>query len=158
MRVFVDSSVLIEFENGRNQDLLSILLDNSTIELCLNSVVASEYFYKLVGILAGKSPISVCESGKIKETLSKHDTYLFLSFFTLIDTPKEAILLSLTFMQKYNLLPNDALILATCKVEGISILTSLDSDYIAACKAENIQLINTSELALSFVKNNLKDF
>lgn len=33
MRVFVDSSVLIEFENGRNQDLLSILLDNSTIEL-----------------------------------------------------------------------------------------------------------------------------
>lgn len=147
MRVFLDSSILIEFENGRNPDLLSILLDNPKLELCLNSIVASEYFYKLVGILAGKSPISVCESGKINEILSKHDTKSFLSFFTLLDTPQEAILLSLLFMQKYNLLPNDALILATCKVCNIAILASFDSDYINACSSENIQLINSSELA-----------
>lgn len=62
MKVFLDSSALIEFENGRNQELLTKLLENPTLNLCLNSVVASEYFYKLLGILAEKSPMSVCES------------------------------------------------------------------------------------------------
>ena len=122
MKVFVDSSVLIEFENGRNQELLTKLLEKPALNLCLNSVVASEYFYKLLGILAGKSPMSVCESGKIDEVLSEHDTQLFLTYFTLLDTPKEAIVLSLSFMRTYNLLPNDALILATCKLQNISVL------------------------------------
>ena len=147
MKVLVDSSVIIEFENGRNEELLTTLFNKSELDLCLNSVVASEYFYKLLGILAGKSPMNVCESGKIDEVLSEHDTTTFLSYFTLIDTPKESINLALRFMRKYNLLPNDALILATCKLLNISILASLDSDYKLACDSENIQLIDSVELA-----------
>ena len=146
MKVFVDSSVLIEFENGRNQELLTKLLEKPSLNLCLNSVVSSEYFYKLLGILAGKSPMSICESGKIDEVLSEHDTQLFLTYFTLLDTPKEAITLSLSFMRTYNLLPNDALILATCKLQNISVFASLDSDFTAACHSENIRLINMSDL------------
>ena len=91
MKALIDSSVIIEFENGRNEELLTALFNKSELNLCLNSVVASEYFYKLLGILAGKSPMSVCESGKIDEVLSEHDTTTFLSYFTLIDTPKESI-------------------------------------------------------------------
>jgi uncharacterized protein len=146
MKVFIDSSVLIEFENGRNQELLTKLLEKPALNLCLNSVVASEYFYKLLGILAGKSPMSVCESGKINEVLSEHDTLLFLSYFTLLDTPKEAIILSLSFMRTYNLLPNDALILATCKLQNIVVFASLDSDFTVACRSENIRLINMNNL------------
>ena len=146
MKVFVDSSVLIEFENGRNQELLTKLLEKPSLNLCLNSVVASEYFYKLLGILAGKSPMSVCESGKIDEVLSEHDTQLFLTYFTLLDTPKEAIVLSLSFMRTYNLLPNDALILATCKLQNISVFASLDSDFTVACRSESIRLINMNNL------------
>ena len=36
MKVFVDSSVLIEFENGRNQELLTKLLEKPLLNLCLN--------------------------------------------------------------------------------------------------------------------------
>lgn len=147
MKVFIDSSVLIEFENGRNQELLTKLLEKPSLNLCLNSVVASEYFYKLLGILAGKSPMSVCESGKINEVLSEHDTQLFLTYFTLLDTPKEAIVLGLSFMRTYNLLPNDALILATCKLQNIVVFASLDSDFAVACRLENIRLINMSNLS-----------
>ncbi len=146
MKLFIDSSVLIEFENGRNQELLTKLLEKPALNLCMNSVVASEYFYKLLGILAGKSPMSVCESGKIDEVLSEHDTLLFLSYFTLLDTPKEAIALGLSFMRTYNLLPNDALILATCKLQNIVVFASLDSDFTMACHSENIRLINMSNL------------
>ena len=146
MKVFIDSSVLIEFENGRNQELLTKLLEKPALNLCLNSVVASEYFYKLLGILAGKSPMSACESEKIDEVLSEHDTLLFLTYFTLLDTPKEAIILSLSLMRTYNLLPNDALILATCKLQNIAVIASLDSDFTVACRSENIRLINMNNL------------
>ncbi len=43
-------------------------------------------------------------------------------------------------MSKYNLLPNDAIILATCKLYGTK-LASHDSDFIIPCREENIELI-----------------
>lgn len=65
MKVFVDSSVLIEFANERHPaELLDALLDSSH-ELYINNIVVSEFVYKLLGIIAGKSPMSVCESGQI---------------------------------------------------------------------------------------------
>ena len=50
----------------------------------------------------------------------------------LIDVPR--------LMSDYNLLPNDAIILATCKLHGIK-LASHDSDFIVPCESENIELI-----------------
>jgi len=44
-------------------------------------------------------------------------------------------------MQQYNLLPNDAIILATCKIHNITQLASHDKDFEAACKAEGITLL-----------------
>jgi predicted nucleic acid-binding protein len=44
-------------------------------------------------------------------------------------------------MVKYNLLPNDAIILATCKLHAITKLASHDRDFIIPCKAEGIELL-----------------
>jgi uncharacterized protein len=144
MKIFVDSSVLIEFENERRPELLDALL-TFTHELYINSVVVSEFVYKLLGIIAGKSPMSVCESEQIKETLELHDTVEFLSNFSYLNIPKMAMLLSIGFMKTYNLLPNDALILATCKLENIAVLASYDSDFTKACRKEGIKLISKVE-------------
>lgn len=47
-------------------------------------------------------------------------------------------------MQKYNLLPNDALILATCKIHQIPQVASFDTkDFEKACKGEGIKLIQS---------------
>jgi len=140
MKIFIDSSVLIEFESGRRQELLE-LLSNSNNDLYINSIVLSEYIYRLLVILAEKSPMSVAESGKIGETLNKHETKLLLSRFEYINIPKLAMLQSIDFMKNYNLLPNDALIIATCKIENISVLDSYDSDFTKACLKEGIKLI-----------------
>jgi predicted nucleic acid-binding protein len=49
-------------------------------------------------------------------------------------------------MQKYNLLPNDALILATCKIYQIQQIASFDStDFEKACLGENIKLVQRIE-------------
>lgn len=49
----------------------------------------------------------------------------------------------MSMMGKYNLLPNDALILATCKLNGIERIASYDNDFVAACTGERIQLIRS---------------
>lgn len=148
MKIFIDSSVLIAYEKQAQSELFEALRD-SYHELYINILVASEYIYRLIGILAGKSPMSVCESKQIKEVLDKHDTTLFLSPLNLLQIPSEAVPLGLDFMKKYNLLPNDAFILAACKLQGVAVLASFDSDFKNACVQEGIILITqASELKL----------
>ena len=48
-------------------------------------------------------------------------------------------------MTDYNMLPNDAIILAHCKSAGISYLASYDSDFILPCQQEGITLIDSIE-------------
>ena len=145
MKVFVDSSVLIEFANERHPaELLDALLDSSH-ELYINNIVVSEFVYKLLGIIAGKSPMSVCESEQIQETLEMYDAVAFLSSFSYLTISKAAMLKSIDYMKNYNLLPNDAMILASCKLENIAILASYDSDFREACQNEGIKLISKVE-------------
>jgi predicted nucleic acid-binding protein len=44
-------------------------------------------------------------------------------------------------MKKHNLLPNDAIILAACKIQKVHVLASYDSDFFKACAEEGIRLI-----------------
>lgn len=44
-------------------------------------------------------------------------------------------------MSKYNLIPNDAIILATCISNNIEQLASYDSDFIIPCREEGIVLL-----------------
>jgi len=99
--------------------------------------------YQLLGILGGRSPLSICESDMINETLSVHDTKSFLSGFQMLSIPDGALPMAIDFMKKHNLLPNDAIILASCKIQNVRVLASFDSDFFNACAAENIRLITS---------------
>ena len=55
----------------------------------------------------------------------------------------EILFQSYNYMKLYNLLPNDSLIIATCKYYNISYLCSFDSDFIDICKKEKIKLLST---------------
>jgi predicted nucleic acid-binding protein len=46
-------------------------------------------------------------------------------------------------MKKHNLLPNDAIILASCKIQNVRVLASFDSDFFHACLAEEVRLITS---------------
>ncbi len=86
--------------------------------------------------------MSICESGKIHDVLSLHDTPNFLSSFQLLSIPDGAIPLAIEFMKKHNLLPNDAIILASCKLLDVDVLASYDSDFHRACVEEGIRLVS----------------
>ncbi|WP_353484674.1 hypothetical protein [Haliscomenobacter sp.] len=99
MKIFLDSSVLIEYEKQTKTELLQKLVQ-SDHKILINPIVVSEYLYQLLGILGGRSPMSICESGKINEVLSLHDTKTFLTGFHFLAIPEDALSLSVDFYEK----------------------------------------------------------
>jgi predicted nucleic acid-binding protein len=146
MKIFVDSSILIEYEKQAQTELFEALVAEGH-QLYINPIVVSEYLYHLIAIRGAKSPLTIRENGKIAETLTGHDTAEFLSSVAYLPIPADAVPLCIELIKRHNLLPNDALILATCKLQSIAILASYDSDFTSACHIESITLIsNISDL------------
>lgn len=140
-RIFMDSSVLIESLKGNKVDFYKKIISDLNNEVFVNDMVVSEYLYYILGFSAGISPRTLQQRGKIKDTLSNESKIIStIKNFNFI-SPNEKILIEVPLlMSDYNLLPNDAIILATCKLHGIK-LASHDSDFIIPCKSENIELI-----------------
>ncbi len=75
------------------------------------------------------------------------ELFLMLNSLAMFEVGAETVSIAEELMLNYNLLPNDALILATCKYYGIKYLASLDTDFERVCEAEKVTLINNPEKA-----------
>jgi len=86
--------------------------------------------------------------------LLKSFSHLFGNFLRLHSVNENVITLANDYIIKYGLLPNDALVLATCKFYEIDCLVSLDEeDFIEPCRKENIHLISDVKALNKFKKN-----
>ncbi len=142
-KIFVDSSIFIENFKGNNiaREILQESIDK--FDICINSIVFSEIIFKLMILKSGKSALTIKSQKLIPSIVKNLDDYSnLLLLFNVLEENKEILRTSFQFMQKYNLLTNDALILATCKYYGITKLASLDKDFESIAANENIQLIN----------------
>ncbi len=126
MNNFLDSSVIIEFVKNNPRAIKIVDSFSANDIFFINTIVISEVVYIL--------------QSKAKAELD--DIISTLSAFEFLTINHEIIEKMYLFMQKYNLKPNDAFILATCKYYQIPNLVSLDSHFIEPCKAENINLVN----------------
>ncbi|MDB5248704.1 MAG: putative nucleic acid-binding protein containing domain [Segetibacter sp.] len=100
------------------------------------------HFLKINGNAA---PLSLQSSGKIPIIISRYSDYSLMRLFHLISNDDRLMNIVPAFIQKYNLLSNDAIILATCKIHNINQLASHDTDFIIPCKAEGIELLREEE-------------
>ena len=141
-KIFLDSSVLVEYTKGTKVDLFEGLVAKINLEKCISQVVLSEYTFYLLIIEGGKAPLTLKRDNAIGEIINQHNPTNFLETMTFLSVKESIIPLYLRLMQDYNLLPNDALILATCKLNNIIQLASFDTDFAPACAGEGIQLIS----------------
>lgn len=112
-------------------------------------VVLSEYTFYLLIIEGGKAPLTLKRDKAIPPIIEQHNPADFLSKMIFLEPGSEIIPLYLSYMEKYNLLPNDALILATCKLNGISRIASYEADFESGCLGETIQLIQSVDELIS---------
>lgn len=137
----LDSSILIEYAKNNRTELMDHLVSTMPGRMCINSAVLSEYMYHWLGNNGGKSPRSLQQSRQINSLIQLNNPLYFLSQFTVLPSDDRIVSIYLDLMQRYNLLPNDALIIATAKLHGIPAIASYDPDFRPACAGEGIQLI-----------------
>ncbi|HRH47512.1 MAG TPA: PIN domain-containing protein [Panacibacter sp.] len=142
-KIFIDSSVLIEALKGTKAAFYSDIIKNNNFECCINDIVVSEYLYQFLGINGGAAPLSLKSSKRIPNIIEENISLaLILNDFTFLSSSNLIPTVAIEYMHMFNMLPNDAIILATCSIHDIKILASHDSDYIIPCKELGILLLN----------------
>jgi predicted nucleic acid-binding protein len=140
-KIFIDSSVLIETYKGNKVDFYQSIFSNNNNQLFINEIVLSEYLYYVLGFNAGVSPRTLQQKNQIINALeSAKEQVNILEEFHFLTGNQDFIFDVPRLMSIYNLLPNDAIILAACKFHRIG-LASHDSDFIIPCESENIELL-----------------
>ena len=134
MKFFVDSNVIIEsFKEKGLEEAYNMLefIFTKNLKAYINLIVENEVIFHL--IIKGKGGIKLNELDN------------FLSSFGFLNIEEHIRVIYKDFILKYNLKPNDALILATCKHYNIPYLLSLDEDFKEACEKESLTLIDSVE-------------
>lgn len=143
--VFIDSSLLIENIKGNKKNLLLRLLRDTNMNCCINETVISEFMFHFLKVNGNAAPQTSQSAGKIPSIFNSSDDYSLIRLFHFIAGDVRLITMVPSFMAIYNLLPNDAIILATCKIHNITKLASHDTDFILPCQAEGIELLREEE-------------
>lgn len=141
VKIFLDTSVLIEYIKGNKTEFLDYLFTQN-VDCCINHIVYSEFIYNYLGLMSGKSPMSLREAAMVSVVLNETEPYEFIQGFEVLSMGEEILVKSYEIMKKYDFLPNDAMILATCLHYNLRLLGSFDSDFIKACGGEGILLVN----------------
>ena len=138
--VLLDTSILIEHFKGNSKakDILLRLMDSEVV-LFINPIVFSEVVYLLLGFYSGVSPRSL--KGK-PEKLPEELGLVFeaLEKYAFVELGERTSQIAKYLIRKYAMLPNDALILATCIEHGFSLAT-LDEDFKVPAEKEGVPII-----------------
>lgn len=145
-KIFIDSSIIVEYLKGVKVDLLNTLLNNERFKLCISQIVVSEFLFHSLAIYGGKSPLSLKMSGNIGEVLKNNKPHIFLNLFDYISDESSIVSEAARLMTNYNLLPNDALIISLCILNNIKNIASFDKvDLTKVCNDEGLTLISSVE-------------
>jgi len=114
--------------------------------LFICQIVVSEYLFQcLITDSGGKpSPLTLKRNGKIPDLIRNDDHADFLTQFDCLLDDSAIFSLAPQLMERYNLLPNDAIILGLCKFHEIKTIASFDrTDFVQFCQDEGIVLISS---------------
>ena len=143
VKIFLDSSILVEYRKGTKTELLDALTDRH-FTLCFNQIVLSEYLFVVLAHYGQKSLRTLKMAFYIPELLDAHDFESLLKPLHFLDRiDKSVVEETPRLMRTYNLLPNDAIIFSHCKSSGIKYLASYDSDFRPVCTKEGVTLLDS---------------
>ncbi len=131
--VFIDSNIIIKYFTGDTaaKDVLNPVI-NYEIEGYINSIVYSEVIYIVIKLLTRKKAYELKENPEITKNAikaaSKHVEFI-RTYFKELEINDKVKQIAIEIMKEYGLLPNDALIAATCKCYGIDTILTFDEDF-----------------------------
>ena len=125
---FIDSSVFLDFLEGKEKT--KILLEKySGLEGCINDIVFSKVVFVYIKAETGKKSYELKKKPELIKSVELNDLVELLGRYRTLDVGEAVKSEAEKLITKYGLLPNDALIAATCKHHGISKIATFDPDF-----------------------------
>jgi len=145
LRFLIDSNVILNYFYGDENAREIIEIAESAGEIFINGIVLTEVSIRYLKDETGEKSYTLKHKPELVKNVDKSPLYAVLGKFLYL--PDNVLIGedAVTLMDIYGLLPNDAIILATCKFYGIKYLISFDSDFRGACGREGIILIDSKE-------------
>ncbi|MCD6558889.1 type II toxin-antitoxin system VapC family toxin [Palaeococcus sp. (in: euryarchaeotes)] len=137
--VLIDSSLLVEYFKG-NQKAVELLesFENQEFALYITETVFSEVVYLLLSHYSKVAPRTI--KGDVRRLPPELDlVFKALESFGFVGSSRGILSKAEELIKTYALLPNDALILATCIEHGFSLAT-LDEDFLLPAKDTGIEV------------------
>jgi len=126
--VFIDSSVFLDFLEGKER-AKALLEEYSGLEGCINAIVFSEVLFVYIKAETGKKSYELKKEPEFVKSVELGDIAELLGRYRTLDIGEAVNSEAKGFITKYGLLPNDALIAATCKHHGIKKIATFDPDF-----------------------------
>ncbi|NJE60224.1 type II toxin-antitoxin system VapC family toxin [Thermococcus sp. 21S7] len=146
----VDSTVFVEHLKGNPTatDILEALIEESVAGY-INETVASEVVFIYLKLKTGKSFRTLKKKPELVRTVQKGPVYGLLSLFRFLETNEFVFSLSKKLIEKYGLLPNDAIIGATAIFYNLDGIITLDKDFAEMAQNENLLIVSSKEELLN---------
>jgi predicted nucleic acid-binding protein len=128
--VFVDSNVIIHHLAGDNKAKEIIEnVESGGDTGYINQIVVSEVIFICLKLKTKKSAFELKKAPDIVKRVDLKNVYELLDTFIELQSDKEITRSAEDVIARYGLLPNDALIAATCKHHGIRKLATFNGDF-----------------------------
>ena len=105
------------------------MAESGEVKGLINQIVISEVLFVYIRLKTGKPSRYLRNNPEMIAKLNLDPVFEVLSIFTELPSSNEIFLLFHEMLKKYGLLPNDALIAATCKHYGIKKIATFDEDF-----------------------------
>ena len=126
--VFIDSSVFLDFLEGKEKARV-LLAGYSGLEGCINVIVFSEVLFVYIKATTGKKSYELKKKPELVKSVELTDIVELLGRYRTLNVEEAVTKEAEELITKYGLLPNDALIAATCKHYGINKIATTDPDF-----------------------------
>jgi len=129
-KIFVDTNVIVDLLRGKNH-VVAFFKQIESGELLgfANNIVFLETIHVYLILTTGEGPLSLRKKPEMIKSIDLtpiSDIFDLLHLLPTDPIEKDDVV---EIISKYGLLPNDALIVATCKYYGINKIVTFDSDF-----------------------------
>lgn len=100
-KIFLDSSILVEYVKGAKTDLLDYLLNDADYTLFISQIVVSEFYFHALAAYGNKAPLTLKTSKLIGSVMYLHQPQQFLRIFDFLIDDIKFIDASANLMELY---------------------------------------------------------
>jgi len=128
--VFIDSNVILNHlrDDESSTEILK-KIQREEIKGYINQIVFSEVLYIYMKYVTKEKSYKLKKNPEIVKNIKIRDVVALFDLFEFLHFDRSILKLTRDVITTYGLLPNDALIAATCKFYGIKDIATFDNDF-----------------------------